>query len=50
MAFTMSAIALSIPQAIMLRRVLKPQLLALFFGAVTVGIIIIGYLFNVLFP
>lgn len=49
MAFTMSAIALSVPQAVMLRRVLRPPLLALFFGAVTVGIIVIGYLFNVLF-
>lgn len=50
MAFTMSAIALSIPQAVMLRRVLRPPLLVLFFGAVTVGIITIGYLFNALFP
>lgn len=50
MAFTMSAIALSVPQAIMLRRVLRPPLLALFFGAVTVGIVVTGYLFNALFP
>lgn len=50
MAFTMSSIALSIPQAIMLRRVLKPPLLVIFFSAVTVGIIAIGYLFNALFP
>ena len=42
----MSSIALSIPQGIMLRRVLKPPLLALFFGTVTLGIIILGYLFN----
>lgn len=49
MAFTMSAIALSVPEAVMLRRVLKPPLLALFFGAVTVGIITVGYLFNALF-
>ncbi len=48
MAFTMSCIALSIPQAIMLRRVLKPPLLALFFGAVTFGIVVIGFLFNLL--
>jgi len=46
MAFTMSTIALSVPQAVMLRRVLKPPLLALFFGAVTVGIVLIGVLFN----
>jgi hypothetical protein len=50
MTFTMSAIALSIPQAIMLRRVLKPPLLVLFFGSVTGGLIAIGYLFNALFP
>lgn len=49
MAFIMSAIALSIPEGIMLRRVLKPPLLALFFGAVTVGIMIVGYLFNALY-
>lgn len=49
MAFTMSAIALSVPEAVMLRRVLKPPLLGLFFGAVAVGIIAVGYLFNVLF-
>lgn len=49
MAFTMSAIALSVPSAVMLRRVLKPPLLALFFGSVTAGIIVVGYLFNVLF-
>ena len=47
MAFTMSTIALSIPQAVMLRRVLKPPLLALFFGTVAVGIMIIGFLFNI---
>lgn len=48
MAFTMSTIALSIPQAVMLRRVLKPPLLAIFFGTVAVGIMIIGFLFNLI--
>ena len=48
MAFTMSSIALSVPQAIMLRRVLKPPLLALFFGVVTLGIMAIGFVFNLL--
>lgn len=48
MAFIMSSIALSIPQAIMLRRVMKPPLLALFFGVVTVGIMAIGFAFNLL--
>lgn len=46
MAFTMSAIALSIPQAIMLRRVLKPPLLALFLGTVAAGIVVLGLLFD----
>jgi hypothetical protein len=46
MAFMMSAIALSVPQAIMLRRVLRPPLLALFFGAVALGIIALGLFFN----
>ena len=49
MAFLMSAIALSFPAAVMLRRVLKPPLLALYFGSVTVGIIVVGYLFNALY-
>ncbi len=46
MAFMMSSIALSIPQALMLRRVLKPPLLALFFGSVALGIMALGFLFN----
>lgn len=49
MALMMSAIALSIPEAIMLRRVLKPQLLALFFGSVAVAIMVVGYLFNFIY-
>lgn len=49
MSLMMGAIALSIPEGIMLRRVLKPQLLALFFGSVAVGIIIVGYTFNFIY-
>ncbi len=49
MAFMMSAISLSIPEAIMLRRVLKPPLLILFFTAVALGIMIIGFAFNLFF-
>ncbi len=49
MAFMMSAIALSIPEAIMLRRVLKPPLLVLFFAAVAIGIMLIGFGFNIVF-
>lgn len=46
MAFMMSVVALSPPSLVMLRRVLKPPLLAIFTGIVTVGIVIIGILFN----
>lgn len=46
LAFMMAVTALSIPEAILLRRVLKPKLLAVFFGIVALGIIFTGYLFN----
>ena len=48
LAFMMSVVGLSLPELIILRRVLKPQLLAIFVGVVTVGIIVTGYLFNLL--
>lgn len=46
MAFMMSIVALSAPSLVLLRRVLKLRLLAIFTGIVTVGILTIGYLFN----
>ena len=46
LAFMMSVTALSLPSMIMLRKVVKMPLLVLFTSIVTVGIIIIGYLFN----
>jgi len=46
LAFMMSVIGLSLPEAIILRKVLKLKLIFTFFGIVAVGIIIIGYLFN----
>ncbi len=46
LAFMMAVSALSLPEAIMLRRAMKLPLIALFFGIITIGIIIIGYLFN----
>ncbi len=49
LAFMMATAALSLPEAIILRRAMKLKLLALFFGTVALGIIIIGYLFNLLF-
>jgi len=46
MAFMMAVIGLSLPEAIILRKVLKLPLLLTFFGVVAVGIIIVGFLFN----
>lgn len=46
LAFMMSVVGLSLPETIILRRVLKPQLLAVFIGTVALAIIITGYLFN----
>jgi uncharacterized membrane protein YraQ (UPF0718 family) len=46
LAFMMAVIALSLPEAIILRKVLKPPLLAAFFGVVAIGIMAVGYLFN----
>ena len=48
LAFMMSVIALSLPEAIILRKVLKPRLIATFFGVVALGILLVGYLFNFL--
>ncbi len=47
LAFMMSVVGLSLPETIILRRVLKPRLIAVFIGVVAVAIIITGYLFNV---
>jgi uncharacterized membrane protein YraQ (UPF0718 family) len=46
LAFMMSIVAISTPEMIILRKVIKPKLIAIFVGIVTVAIIIIGYLFN----
>jgi hypothetical protein len=46
LAFMMAVIALSLPETIILRKVLKPTLIAIFLGVVAVGIVIVGYLFN----
>lgn len=47
LAFMMAVTTLSLPSLIMLRKAVKPKLLALFIGICTVGIIIVGYLFNI---
>lgn len=46
LSFMMAVTALSLPSIIMLSKVVKPKLLAIFVSIVAVGIIIIGYLFN----
>lgn len=46
LSFMMAVTTLSLPSLIMLRKAVKPRLLALFIGICTVGIIIVGYLFN----
>ena len=46
LAFMMSVVGLSLPEMVILRRVLKPQLIAIFIGVVALAIIITGYLFN----
>jgi uncharacterized membrane protein YraQ (UPF0718 family) len=48
LAFMMSVIGLSLPEMIILRKVLKVRLIATFAGIVGVGILIVGYLFNAL--
>ncbi len=46
LAFMMSVIALSLPEMVILRKVLKPRLIGVFVGVVACGILIVGYLFN----
>jgi len=48
LAFMMSVIALSLPEMVILRKVLKPRLIGVFIAVVATGILIVGYLFNML--
>lgn len=48
LAFMMSVIALSLPEMVILRKVLKPKLIAVFVGVVAGGILFVGYLFNLI--
>lgn len=48
LAFMMAVVGLSLPEAIILRKVLKPKLIAVYFGVNAVGIMLIGYLFNII--
>lgn len=50
LSFMMAVTTLSLPSMIMLRKAVKPKLLALFIAICTVGIILVGYLFNLLQP
>lgn len=50
LAFMMAAAALSLPEAVILRRAMNLRLIAVFFGVVALSIIITGYLFNFLQP
>ena len=46
LAFMMSVIALSLPELVILRKVLKVRLIATFVGVVAAGILLVGYVFN----
>lgn len=50
LAFMMAVTTLSLPSMIMLKKAVKPKLLALFIGICSIGIIIVGYFFNLLQP
>jgi hypothetical protein len=49
LAFMMAVIGLSLPETIILRKVLRPQLIAVFIGVVGTGILLVGYVFNAIF-
>ena len=49
LAFMMAVVAISTPEMIILRKVIKPKMIAIFAGIITVAIIFIGYLFNYVF-
>lgn len=47
LTFMMGVTALSVPSIIMLKQAMKPKLLGIFVGIISVGIILIGYIFNI---
>lgn len=49
LAFMMSVIALSLPEMVILRKVLTMRLIATFVGVVTTGILLVGFIFNAVF-
>ena len=48
LAFMMGVITLSFPSIIMLKKAVKPKLLGIFIAICTVGIILVGYFFNII--
>lgn len=50
LAFAMSVTALSFPEALLLRKVMKPKLLAVYFATVSLGIVMVGVAFNLILP
>ena len=50
LAFMMAVTTLSLPSMIMLRKAVKPKLLGIFIAICTIGIIIVGYFFNLIQP
>ncbi len=48
LAFMMSVVGLSLPEIVILKKVLKWQLIAVFIGVVAIGIVIVGYVFNLI--
>lgn len=49
LAFMMAVVGLSLPEAMILKKVMKPKLIATFFGTVGISIILLGYFFNTIF-
>ena len=48
LAFMMGVTTLSLPSMIMLKKAIRPKLLGVFIAICTIGIIVVGYLFNIL--
>lgn len=48
LAFITATVGLSLPEALILKRIMKTKMLILFYGVVTIGILIMGYAFNIL--
>ena len=46
LAFMMAVVGISLPEVIILRKVLRPQLVAVFLGVIAAGIMLVGWLFN----